>query len=76
MGTMEDAQAIMRHKHIKTTAGVYMDHIPESYAGLLMDAQRRFLMVTQNISAAHERWSIGLSASYPINGLTGRLPHC
>jgi len=29
-GTMKDAQAIMRHKHIKTTAEVYMDHIPES----------------------------------------------
>ena len=27
---MKDAQAIMRHKHIKTTAEVYMDHIPES----------------------------------------------
>ncbi|MGA2903189.1 MAG: hypothetical protein ABSD98_05140 [Candidatus Korobacteraceae bacterium] len=29
-GTMKDAQAIMRHKHIKTTAEVYMDHIPDS----------------------------------------------
>lgn len=29
-GTMKDAQAIWRHKHIKTTAEVYMDHIPES----------------------------------------------
>ena len=29
-GTMKDAQAIMRHKHIKTTAEVYMDHIAES----------------------------------------------
>jgi hypothetical protein len=29
-GTMKDAQAIMRHKHIKTTGEVYMDHIPES----------------------------------------------
>lgn len=29
-GTMKDAQAILRHKHIKTTAEVYMDHIPES----------------------------------------------
>jgi hypothetical protein len=25
---MKDAQAILRHKHIKTTAEVYMDHIP------------------------------------------------
>ena len=29
-GTMKDAQAILRHKQIKTTAEVYMDHIPES----------------------------------------------
>ena len=29
-GTMKDAQAILRHKHIKTTAEVYMDQIPES----------------------------------------------
>ena len=29
-GTMKDAQAILRHKHIKTTAEVYMDHIPDS----------------------------------------------
>ena len=29
-GTMKDAQAIMRHKHIKTTAEVYMDQIPDS----------------------------------------------
>jgi integrase len=29
-GTMKDAQAIMRHKHIKTTAEIYMDHIPDS----------------------------------------------
>lgn len=29
-GTMKDAQAIMRHKHNKTMAEVYMDHIPES----------------------------------------------
>ena len=27
---MKDAQAILRHKHIKTTAEVYMDHIPDS----------------------------------------------
>jgi hypothetical protein len=27
---MKDAQAILRHKHIKTTAEVYMDQIPES----------------------------------------------
>jgi len=26
---MKDAQAILRHKHIKTTAEVYMDHIPD-----------------------------------------------
>lgn len=29
-GTMKDAQTILRHKHIKTTAEVYMDHIPDS----------------------------------------------
>ena len=29
-GTMKDAQTILRHKQIKTTAEVYMDHIPES----------------------------------------------
>jgi hypothetical protein len=29
-GTMKDAQTILRHKHIKTTAQVYMDHIPDS----------------------------------------------
>ena len=29
-GTMKDAQAILRHKHIKTTAEVYMDQIPDS----------------------------------------------
>jgi integrase len=29
-GTMKDAQAILRHKQIKTTAEIYMDHIPES----------------------------------------------
>lgn len=29
-GTMKDAQAILRHKHIKTTAEVYMDQIPEN----------------------------------------------
>ena len=28
--TMKDAQTILRHKHIKTTAEVYMDHIPDS----------------------------------------------
>ena len=28
-GTMKDAQTILRHKQIKTTAEVYMDHIPE-----------------------------------------------
>ena len=28
--TMKDAQAILRHKHIKTTAEVYTDHIPDS----------------------------------------------
>jgi hypothetical protein len=27
---MKDAQAILRHKHIKTTAEVYMDQIPDS----------------------------------------------
>jgi hypothetical protein len=27
---MKDAQAILRHKHIKTTAEVYMDQIPEN----------------------------------------------
>jgi len=27
---MKDAQAILRHKHIKTTAEVYMEHIPDS----------------------------------------------
>jgi hypothetical protein len=29
-GSMKDAQTILRHKHIKTTAEVYMDHIPDS----------------------------------------------
>jgi integrase len=29
-GTMKDAQTILRHKHIKTTAEVYMDRIPDS----------------------------------------------
>ena len=29
-GTMKDAQTILRHKHIKTPAEVYMDHIPDS----------------------------------------------
>jgi integrase len=29
-GTMKDAQRILRHKHIKTSAEVYMDHIPDS----------------------------------------------
>ena len=29
-GTMKDAQTILRHKHIKTTAEVYMDQIPDS----------------------------------------------
>ena len=29
-GTMKDAQAMLRHQDIKTTAEVYMDHIPES----------------------------------------------
>jgi hypothetical protein len=27
---MKDAQTILRHTHIKTTAAVYMDHIPDS----------------------------------------------
>ncbi len=27
---LKDAQTILRHKHIKTTAEVYMDHIPDS----------------------------------------------
>ena len=37
-------QAIMRHKHIKTTAEVYMDHIPESVRKALdarTDAKRK-----------------------------------
>jgi hypothetical protein len=27
---MKDAQAILRHKHIKRTAEIYIDHIPDS----------------------------------------------
>jgi hypothetical protein len=29
-GTMKDAEAILRYEQIKTTAEVYMDHIPDS----------------------------------------------
>ena len=44
---MKDAQAILRHKHIKTTAEVYMDHIPESVSRAI-DARTEAIFALRN----------------------------
>lgn len=49
-GTMKDAQAILRHKHIKTTAEVYMDHIPESVRKAI-DARTEAIFKTRKMRA-------------------------
>jgi hypothetical protein len=58
-GTMKDAQAILRHKHIKTTAEVYMDHIPDS--------------VRKAIDARTE--AIFKSRKNPVNGKSSGVLH-
>jgi hypothetical protein len=44
---MKDAQAIMRHKHIKTTVEVYMDHIPDSVSKAI-DARTEAIFALRN----------------------------
>jgi hypothetical protein len=58
-GTMKDAQAILRNKHIKTTAEVYMDHIPDS--------------VRKAIEARTE--AIFKSRKNPVNGKSSGVLH-
>jgi integrase len=52
-GTMKDAQAIMRHKHIKTTAEVYMDQIPESVRNAI-DARTEAIFAQRKKKAARK----------------------
>jgi integrase len=54
-GTMKDAQAILRHKHIKTTAEVYMDHIPDS-------VRKAIEARTDAIFKLRKKWSNGKSS--------------
>ena len=52
-GTMKDAQAIMRHKYIKTTAGVYMDHIPDSVRKAIDARTEAIFELRRNTRSAH-----------------------
>ena len=44
---MKDAQTILGHKHIKTAAEVYMDHIPDSLSRA-MEARTDAIFAVRN----------------------------
>jgi len=56
-GTMKDAQAILRHNQIKTTAEIYMKHIPESVRKAI---DSRTDSVFAKRSKAHSKKSSGV----------------
>jgi hypothetical protein len=64
---MKDAQAIMRHKHIKTTAEVYMDQIPESVRNAI-DGRTDAIFAQRKKRSAKKGPASKTASRSPVNG--------